>query len=73
MGLKRNEVTEPQWHHWEYAIIDKDDLFSNELWKHSMSWDSILEQIKNIEKLSQQIDADMYPSRLFSAYIWVRG
>lgn len=69
MGLKRNEVTEPQWHHWEYAIIDKDDLFSNELWKHSMSWDSILEQIKNIEKLSQQIDASMYPSRLFSAYI----
>ena len=69
MGIKRNEVTEPQWHHWEYAIIDKDDLFSNELWKHSMSWDSILEQIKNIEKLSQQIDASMYPSRLFSAYI----
>lgn len=69
MGIKRNEVAEPQWNDWDYAIINKDDLFSNELWKESMSWDSMLEQIENIEKLSQQIDADMYPSRLFSAYI----
>ena len=69
MGITRSETAEPKWHFWDYAIINKDDLFSNELWKKSMSWDSILEQIKNIEKLSQQIDASMYPSRLFSAYI----
>lgn len=62
-------MSEPQWHEWNYAIIDKDDLFSNKLWKHCMYWDDMLQQIDNIEKISQQIDADMYPSRLFSGYI----
>ena len=69
MGIKRNEMSEPQWHEWNYAIIDKDDLFSNKLWKHTMDWEGILMLIDNIEKLSQQINADMYPSKLFSAYI----
>ena len=69
MGIKRSETAEPKWHFWDYAIINKDDLFSNELWKKSMSWESMVEQIKKIEMLCQQIDADMYPSRLFSAYI----
>ena len=62
-------MSEPQWHEWNYAIIDKDDLFSNKLWKHTMDWEGILMLIDNIEKLSQQINADMYPSKLFSAYI----
>ena len=62
-------MSEPQWHKWHYAIIDKEDLFSKKLWKHCMYWDDMLQQIDNIEKISQQIDADMYPSRLFSTYI----
>lgn len=62
-------MSEPQWHKWHYAIIDKDDLFSNKLWKHTMDWKGILMPIDNIKKLSQQINADMYPSRLFSTYI----
>ena len=69
MVIKRNKVAEPQWHEWNYAVIDKDDLFSNKLWKHAMDWNDILMQIRNIKELCQQIDADMYPSRLFSAYI----
>jgi hypothetical protein len=69
MGIKRNEVAEPQWKIWDYAIIDKEDLFSKKLWKHSLDWWKMLKQIDKIEQLCQQIDASMYPSRLFSAYI----
>ena len=69
MGIKRNEVAEPQWKLDDYARIDKENLFSDELWKRTISWNLLLEQIKKIENVCQLIDLRTYPSRLFSAYM----
>lgn len=69
MGIKRNEFTEPQWNDWDYAKIDKNNLFSNNLWKRTINWKLLLEHIKKTECACQPINVDIYPSRLFTAYI----
>lgn len=69
MGIKRNEVAEPQWEPDDYAKIDKENLFSDELWQYTVDWDTLLYHIKKTENACQMIDRYVYPSRLFSAYI----
>lgn len=69
MGIKRNEVAEPQWRPNDYARINKENLFSDELWGYTINWNLLLEQIKKTEEASQPIDRYIFPSRLFSAYI----
>jgi hypothetical protein len=69
MGIKRNEVAEPQWMIGDYPLKDDGDLFSNELWKANIEWDVLLEHIKKTESVCQLITQNIYPSRLFFAYI----
>lgn len=69
MGIKRNKLAEPQWEDWEYAKIDKDNLFSYDLWKRTINWNLLLEHIKKTEGACQLINEYMYPSRLFTACI----
>ena len=67
MGIKRSEVAEPQWTKWDYAELIKHDLFSSELWKRTMDWNTILKHVKKMEIACLLIDKNC-PSRLFSAY-----
>ena len=69
MGIKRNEVAEPKWYDWDYAKIDKENLFSNDLWKRTINWYLMLEQVKRTESACQLINEYIYPSRLFLAHI----
>lgn len=69
MGIKRNKLAEPQWEEWEYAKIDKDNLFSYDLWKRTINWNLLLEHIKKTEGACRMINEYMYPSRLFTACI----
>ena len=69
MGIKRNKLAEPQWESFEYAKIDKENLFSYDLWKHTINWNLLLEHIKKTEGACQMINEYIYPSRLFTAYI----
>lgn len=69
MGIKRNEVATPNWEPGDYALLDKDNLFSDKLWKRTIYWKLLLEQVKKTEEACQPIDRYIYPSRLFSAYI----
>lgn len=69
MGIKRNEVAEPQWNDWDYAKIDKENLFSNNHWKRTINWNLLLEHVKNTENACQLVNGAIYPSRLFTAYI----
>ena len=65
MGIKRNEVAEPQWTKWDYAVSSKEDLFSPERWGNTVEWDIILNQVEKTRKASQMIDIKIYPSSLF--------
>ena len=67
MGIKRNEVQEPQWTEWDYAELIKHDLFSSELWKETMDWNTILEHVKRMESACQLINRGC-PARLFRAF-----
>lgn len=69
MGIKRNKLAEPQWESFEYAKIDKENLFSYNLWKNTINWNLLLEHIKKTEGVCQMINEYIYPSRLFMAYI----
>ena len=69
MGIKRNKVAEPQWDEWDYAKIDKENIFSDNLWKRTINWNLLLEHVKNTENACQPINGCIYPSRLFTAYI----
>lgn len=69
MGIQRNKTPEPHWEPDDYARINKDDIFSDENWKRTISWELLLEQVKKTENACQPIDQYIYPSRLFSAYI----
>ena len=69
MGIKRNEVAEPQWKSGNNCLEKDNDLFSFSHWKNTINWDLLLEQVKKTETVCQLIDAYLYPSRLFSAYI----
>ena len=69
MGIKRNEVATPNWEPGDYALLDKDNLFSDKLWKRTIYWELLLEQVKKTEEACQPIDRYIYPSRLFSAYV----
>lgn len=69
MGIKRNKLAEPQWESFEYAKIDKENLFSYNLWKHTINWNLLLEHIKKTEGACQMINEYIYPSRLFTACI----
>ena len=65
MGIKRNEVAEPQWNFLDYAVISKEDLFSPERWGKTVDWHVILNQVEKTRKASQMIDIKIYPSSLF--------
>ena len=67
MGIKRSEVAEPQWTKWDYAELIKHDLFSSELWKRTMDWNTILKHVKKMEIACLLIDKNC-PSRMFSTY-----
>jgi hypothetical protein len=69
MGIKRNEVAEPQWKSGNNCLEKDNDLFSFSHWKNTINWNLLLEQVKKTETVCQLIDAYLYPSRLFSAYI----
>lgn len=69
MGIKRNEIAEPQWQPNDYAKIDKENLFSDELWKRTINWNLMLEHVKKTESACQPLNGNIYPSRLFTAYI----
>lgn len=67
MGIKRNEVAEPQWTKWDYAVISKEDLFSGKRWRETPDWNIILKQVEKTRQASQMIDIRLYPSKLFFA------
>lgn len=69
MGIKRNEVTEPEWRIDDYAMINKEYLFSDEVWKCSIHWNTMLTQVEKADYACQMIDYYSYPSRMFYAYI----
>ena len=69
MGIKRNEVTEPEWRIDDYAMINKEYLFSDEVWKCSINWNTMLTQVEKADHACQMIDHYIYPSRMFYAYI----
>ena len=65
MGIKRNEVAEPQWNFLDYAVRSKANLFSAERWGETADWYIILNQVEKARKASQMIDINIYPSSLF--------
>ena len=69
MGIKRNKLEEPQWNDWDYAKIDKENLFSDQLWKRTINWYLLLEQVKRTESSCQLINEYICPTRLFTSYI----
>lgn len=69
MEIKRNEVAEPQWDEWDYAIRSKADLFSWERWRKTVKWEIILTQVEKTRQASQMIDISIYPSTVFFAAI----
>ena len=69
MGIKRNEGTEPEWRIDDYAMINKEYLFSDEVWKCSIHWNTLLTQVEKADHACQMIDHYIYPSRMFYAYI----
>lgn len=69
MGIKRNEVADPEWDKWDYAVISKEDLFSKKRWKETVNWDIILKQAEKTRQASQMIDIRLYPSTLFFAAV----
>lgn len=69
MGIKRNEVADPEWNDMDYAVISKADIFSLKRWKRTVRWDIILSQVENMRQASQMIDISLYPSTVFFAAI----
>ena len=69
MGIKRNEVADPEWDEGDYAVRSKEDLFSEERWRKTVDWDIILKQAEKTRQASQMIDAAIYPSTVFFAAI----
>ena len=69
MGIQRNEVAEPQWESFDYAKLDKKNLFSEERWKRTINWNLLIDHVQKTEGVSQLLDGSIYPSKLFSAYI----
>ena len=67
MGIKRNEVAEPQWTKWDYAVISKESLFSGKRWRKTPDWNIILKQVEKTRQASQMLDIRLYPSKLFFA------
>ena len=67
MGIKRNEVADPEWDEWDYAVRSKEDLFSKKRWKETVNWDIILKQAEKTRQASQMIDINLYPSTVFFA------
>lgn len=65
MGIKRNEVEEPQWTEWDYAVKTKEELFSAKRWRKTPDWSIILKQVERTRQASQMIDIRLYPSTLF--------
>jgi len=69
MGIKRNEVADPEWNDMDYAVISKADIFSLKRWKRTVRWDIILSQVEETRQASQMIDISLYPSTVFFAAI----
>lgn len=69
MGIKRNEVADPEWDEGDYATIAKEGLFSEERWRKTVDWDIILKQVEKTRQASMIIDAAIYPSTVFFAAI----
>lgn len=69
MGIKRNEVAEPKWTEWDYALISKESLFSGKRWRKTPDWNIILKQVEKTRQVSQMIDIRLYPSKLFFAAV----
>lgn len=67
MGIKRNEVEEPQWTEWDYAEKIKKELFFAKRWRKTPDWNIILKQVEKTRQASQMIDIRLYPSKLFFA------
>ena len=65
MGIKRNDVPEPQWIEYDYAIRSKEDLFSTKRWRQTVRWDIMLSHIEKTRQASQMISIVFYPSKLF--------
>ena len=69
MGIKRNEVADPEWDEGDYAVRSKVDIFSYKRWKLKVKWDIILKQVEKTRQASQMIDIRLYPSTMFFAAI----
>lgn len=69
MGIKRNEVAEPQWSKWDYAEESKHDIFSRESWNKTVEWKVLLEHAKKTEGICHLLFENTYPSSLFFASI----
>lgn len=67
MGIKRNEVADPEWDEGDYAVRSKEDIFSYKRWKLKVKWDIILKQVEKTRQASQMIDISLYPSTVFFA------
>ena len=65
MGIKRNDVPEPRWIEYDYAIRSKEDLFSTKRWRQTVRWDIMLSHIEKTRQASQMISIVFYPSKLF--------
>lgn len=68
MGIKRDEVTRPDWRMSDYAMIYKRELFTGVLWKRSIQWNTMLTQVRKAELACQLIDHYCYPSKMFYIY-----
>lgn len=68
MAIKRNETEEPQWQEWDYAKINKKNLFADEFWKQTVEWRVLLKHVRKTENACRLLDEYVYPSRLYLAY-----
>ena len=63
MAIKRNETEEPQWQEWDYAKINKKNLFADEFWKQTVEWRVLLKHVRKTENACRLLDKYVYPSR----------
>lgn len=69
MGIKRNEIAEPQWNDRDYAMQSKHGVFSRECWNKTVKWKVLLEHVKRTKGICHLMFESTYPSSLFLAYI----
>ena len=69
MSIERNEKAEPKWYKWDYALRARQDVFSPELWGHTVEWDVLLEHIRRVRGLCHLMSEATYPSSLFASYV----